>query len=334
MELTLGKRIAQNRKRLQLTQDQLADLLGVTKQAVSKWENDQSCPDITMLPKLAEIFGISTDALLGYEPAETVHTAEVVEDVEENGVHVQNGNWEFHWSSGRRSAVCFACTVVAVGILYLLAQLFMRPLSLWEVLWPTVIIAFGISGLLKKISFLPLGCVLLGGYVLADKFLLLQFTLDKKLLYAILIVLFGISLLVDAFKKAKKPHVNIKIPSNKNMKHDYTYDNDSFSYCSSFGEYTQVVMLDTLRYGDVTVSFGEYSVDLTEVEHVADDCHISATSSFGELRFIVPKKYRVISEHTTAFAALEIEGTPDDNPEGQIQLDGCVSFGQITIRYV
>ena len=69
MEQTLGKRIMHHRKRMGLTQDQLAEKLGVTAQAVSKWENDQSCPDITMLPKLADIFGISVDALLGLVPA-------------------------------------------------------------------------------------------------------------------------------------------------------------------------------------------------------------------------------------------------------------------------
>ena len=68
MDQTLGKRISAHRKQLGLTQDQLAEKLGVTAQAVSKWENDQSCPDISMLPKLAEIFGTSIDELLGREP--------------------------------------------------------------------------------------------------------------------------------------------------------------------------------------------------------------------------------------------------------------------------
>ena len=48
MEDTLGKRIAAHRRRLGLTQDRLAELLGVTAQAVSKWENDQSCPSSTV----------------------------------------------------------------------------------------------------------------------------------------------------------------------------------------------------------------------------------------------------------------------------------------------
>ena len=44
MEETLGARITFHRKRLGMTQDKLAEQLGVTAQAVSKWENDQSCP--------------------------------------------------------------------------------------------------------------------------------------------------------------------------------------------------------------------------------------------------------------------------------------------------
>lgn len=61
---TLGARISENRKRRQKSQEQLAEHLGVTAQAVSKWENDISCPDITLLPQLADFFSISVDELL------------------------------------------------------------------------------------------------------------------------------------------------------------------------------------------------------------------------------------------------------------------------------
>ena len=105
MEQTLGKRIVSNRKRLGLTQDQLAERLGVTAQAVSKWENDQSCPDITTLPRLAEIFGITTDELLGIRSrAEApVHQAEVVTGSEPPS---GSGNrWEMHYNGGRKSSI-------------------------------------------------------------------------------------------------------------------------------------------------------------------------------------------------------------------------------------
>lgn len=61
---TLGKRIAALRKEKGMTQEELAEKLGVSPQAVSKWENGQSCPDISLLPRLAAIFGVTTDLLL------------------------------------------------------------------------------------------------------------------------------------------------------------------------------------------------------------------------------------------------------------------------------
>ena len=64
METTLGKRIAALRKQKELKQDDIAQLLDVSPQAVSKWENDQTCPDIGLLPKLAQILGVTTDELL------------------------------------------------------------------------------------------------------------------------------------------------------------------------------------------------------------------------------------------------------------------------------
>lgn len=65
--MTLGNKIAQCRKAMNITQDTLAQQLGVSNQAVSKWESDQCCPDVMLLPKLADIFGITIDELFGRE---------------------------------------------------------------------------------------------------------------------------------------------------------------------------------------------------------------------------------------------------------------------------
>lgn len=64
MNETIGKRIAALRREKSMKQDELAEKLGVTPQAVSKWENDQTCPDISLLSPLAEILGVSVDELL------------------------------------------------------------------------------------------------------------------------------------------------------------------------------------------------------------------------------------------------------------------------------
>ena len=64
MDMTIGKRIAHFRKEKGLTQEELAGHMGISPQAVSKWENDQTCPDISALPKLARLFGVTVDELL------------------------------------------------------------------------------------------------------------------------------------------------------------------------------------------------------------------------------------------------------------------------------
>ena len=65
----LSENILSFRMKRGLTQTALAEKLGITFQAVSKWETGQSAPDITFLPQLAEIFNVQIDELFGKEPA-------------------------------------------------------------------------------------------------------------------------------------------------------------------------------------------------------------------------------------------------------------------------
>ena len=67
-EINIARTIIKKRKEKGLTQDELANYIGVSKAAVSKWEIGQSYPDITLLPQLATFFNISIDELMGYEP--------------------------------------------------------------------------------------------------------------------------------------------------------------------------------------------------------------------------------------------------------------------------
>ena len=67
MQLNLGKRIRELRKRDGVTQETLAEALGVTSQAVSRWEANGSYPDMEMVPAIANYFGVSIDELFGYD---------------------------------------------------------------------------------------------------------------------------------------------------------------------------------------------------------------------------------------------------------------------------
>ena len=63
--MTLGERLTALRKGAGLSQEQMAAELNVSRQAISKWETDQSAPELEKLMALAEIFSVSTDELLG-----------------------------------------------------------------------------------------------------------------------------------------------------------------------------------------------------------------------------------------------------------------------------
>ena len=66
----LGRKIADARRNARLTQNDLAARVGVTAQAVSKWETGRSCPDIAILDEIADALGISLFELLGMEERE------------------------------------------------------------------------------------------------------------------------------------------------------------------------------------------------------------------------------------------------------------------------
>ena len=79
--MTMGEKIASLRKAAGMTQRQLADRMGVTDKAVSKWERNLSCPDIESIPLLAEIFGISADELINTKATGTSQKDKIIDIV-------------------------------------------------------------------------------------------------------------------------------------------------------------------------------------------------------------------------------------------------------------
>ena len=111
---TIGDNIATRRAKLGMTQEQLAEKMNVTAQAVSKWERDLSYPDVDTISKLASLFGCSIDALVsGASPVLQKDNPESIErrivhifaKAEDSNVHV------------RVPAACFSEMVKEGGIL-------------------------------------------------------------------------------------------------------------------------------------------------------------------------------------------------------------------------
>ena len=80
MKESFGQRFQRLRKNAGLTQEEVATKLNITPQAVSKWENDASAPDISVLAELSDILSVSLDELLGKQP-----TVKMVEPASDKG---------------------------------------------------------------------------------------------------------------------------------------------------------------------------------------------------------------------------------------------------------
>ena len=112
MSETIGNRISRYRKIKGMTQEDLAGKMGVSSQAVSKWENDASCPDISLLPKLCQILGITADELLtGNEPEVRLVPVEQRKSLEELTLRIKVFS-----ADGDRIRVNLPMVLVKVGL--------------------------------------------------------------------------------------------------------------------------------------------------------------------------------------------------------------------------
>ena len=94
MQLNIGNKIRELRHRDRRTQEMLADALGVTSQAVSRWESGGSYPDMEIVPAIANYFGVSIDHLFGYDNDRQVKINTILDKAHEYNLHYRNdGIW-------------------------------------------------------------------------------------------------------------------------------------------------------------------------------------------------------------------------------------------------
>ena len=90
--MTIADRIQTLRKSKGMSQEQLADAAGVSRQAVSKWESEQSIPDLDKIVVLSEIFDVTTDYLLkGIEPVENQDHKTMADVIDQKILTEKNG---------------------------------------------------------------------------------------------------------------------------------------------------------------------------------------------------------------------------------------------------
>jgi len=333
MEQKIGSRIAANRKRLKLTQEQLAEKLGVTPQAVSKWENDQSCPDIWMLPRLAELFGATTDALLGVE-REKVYEAQVVdENASPSGEDTGEQCLSVELPSSRRGKLLLAIWMLLAALMLAAANILEREVSLWTALWSTGVLAYGLAGVFTAFSVLRLGCTVFGGYFILSTLELFSLDPEKNWLLPLMLLVLGCSLLVEGIRHKGK-HFHVTHNGKEVNKSSFRAEDGQFSAGVVFGEMERTVCLERLAGGKAEVSFGEMELDLSGCGRIAENCVIDVSCVFGELTLKVPEGVAVRSDIASSFGSVEMDKSGQPEGAGSICLAGSVNYGSVNIEYI
>ncbi len=91
--MNIGNKIKELRKQRGITQEQLADSMGVSFQAVSKWENNIALPDITLTPSLASYFGVSMDVLFDFN----------LKEIEDKTLSIAKESWKYRCSDVQKA---------------------------------------------------------------------------------------------------------------------------------------------------------------------------------------------------------------------------------------
>ena len=321
---TLGKRIMALRKTAGMTQEQVAERLGVSPQAVSKWENDISCPDVTMIPRIAQLFNISTDELLGLK-ASAVRPADA-----SSGSHKNGGGSR---SSSATHGIGFGLLLIVLGRAYLVSRKMNTTFNIWGILWPTVLFGLGIASALEHRSAFFLGVAGIGFYYLL-------FNLGQKMPFEMswgvaipfALILFGIDMVLKKrfssfFDRNDSQHWD----GGKRAVRSFSCENGFVSCSSVFCENILSAEAGHITGGRIKTAFGHCVLDLSACTF-APETHFSIETSFGSLELILPRNVRVNSSVEAAFGGVETKGHPD-NADAMLDLCGSTAFGTTQIRY-
>ena len=327
---SLGERIKYHRKRLGLTQEQLAERMRVSAQAVSKWENNLSCPDISVLPELADVFGISLDELMGRSNS-AVCEAEPVKAEEEKSDY----SWHWELPMRKRHSIIFAIFVLLYGGLLLLNNVMSYDVSWWTLLWTLGLCFIGVSGLCHGFSFFCLIMTVAGGFFLLDSYELFAFDLGWGVLIPAVLIIWGISLLLDLILGKKKKKKTVHVNHNGKAKREYNCTNGWLACEMSFGDHRTAVVAPLLRGGNIECNFGTYTVDFSGCEALAENCKVEVENNFGNLTLLVPDHFRVELGSNETFAGnVEIKGSPAPEAQGILTINGESNFGSLEIKYI
>ena len=338
--MTLGKRIAMLRRNQGWTQEQLGEKVGVSAQAVSKWENDQTCPDITTLPLLADLFGITTDELLGIKPIEP-HVVILDKEPEEDkdnktrSVEINLNNMD-QWTG---ITMCIMAILICVMlILRSTTPLFNREgVNVWNYIWTIAVFSLGLMRVRKNIVF-GITAMAIGIY----EFIWFGWGVPFEIKWYVILLVFAVASLLKILlvkmgvlkeKTHRNDHSAIVSGDRPNRVNEYSDEGYFVNAELSFGSNRIEYPYDTLRGAKIETNFGDHLIDFRNVQHFENDPVLDVEVNFGNVVVYLPDNVQIHKNSDTSFGAFRVKGAPSEHADQVAYFRGEANFGNLEIRY-
>ena len=147
--MNLGKNIIYYRKKLQITQEDLAERLYVSRQTISRWENESVIPDVETIIKLCEIFGCDMDTLVRGNGEEIVDTTEKIEN-EQRGQREVTIQIRHKKRYRINNVICSVTMLVATFVFFMLGSFFEGG---WSYAWMSYVIGAFVCAISSVITY-------------------------------------------------------------------------------------------------------------------------------------------------------------------------------------
>lgn len=148
-QIKIGNFIATCRKEKQLTQLQLAEQLGITDRAVSKWERGKSMPDASIMLDLCQLLDISVNELLSGEKLTQDHYHENYKELAEQQL-IQLRNQE---EVTNKAFLCLEIVIGVIGTSSFLIMMFIAEFAVYDIIWRSILIGLGLIIFLVSVFF-------------------------------------------------------------------------------------------------------------------------------------------------------------------------------------
>lgn len=202
-------------------------------------------------------------------------------------------------------------------------QVFGEGVSLWNYMWPTVLILIGLSGLIRRGSFriISVFLIVVGGFYLAQN-LGIEWFVGKELhLFAVLLVLVGIQLLLFSGWTKISRHAHEFTNVSKNKK----------DFSALMGGLDEKVISDDFKGCSISAIMGGAEVDLTEVK-INQDVTVECTAVMGAVEVALPRNVRIVVNGTPVMGGYENTNPGDPAAQFTVYVQYTAVMGAVEIR--